>query len=154
MEITRYPLDVMDLVKGEEYDMRSVMSSRAGTPQARLELLSLRDHLQQTANEAGLVLSLRTKGETIIRVMTDPEAARYHDTSARNAVAKLGRQVVSMVKNVDRSKLAPDELATHERSISHRALQYMAAKKPTKHITSTEGGAFIRQIQQGERPNP
>jgi hypothetical protein len=151
---THFPLDVREIVKGEEYDMSSVMTNRVGTPAARLELLTLRDHLQQSADEIGLVLSLRTKGESVIRCMTDAEASRYHNASAGHAVAKLGRQVRKMAKNVDRSRLTVAEVENHDRNISHRALQYLSARKPTKHISKDAGGAFIRKIQQAERPNP
>jgi hypothetical protein len=148
-----YPIDIHSVEKGHEYDVCKIMQHPPSSQSGRLELLMLRDLFQRKADEAGLCLSFRVRGSSIIRAMTDAEASRYHDRSAGNAVARLGRQVRRLAVSVDRSRLTADEQQTHDQSLGHRALQYFAARRPTKTLTTERGAALLRRIKE-YRPNP
>jgi hypothetical protein len=156
MDAAEWPLDVTALQKGEDYDVfaMGIATGQPGSARARLELLRIREVIQQKANDEGLTMSLRTKGDRHIRVMTDDEAATYHDARASGAVAKLGRQVRCLAKNVDRSKLIPDRQREHDGNIARRAMQYLAATRPRKHVTDSKAASFLKRILPPGRPNP
>jgi hypothetical protein len=124
-----YPMDPKALAKGHNYDLSSLIPHPKGCGKYSLALLKLRDQMQAMADDAGLTLSLIIRGD-MIRCLTDSEAAQYHDRAAGNAVSKLGRNLRMMCQNVDASALTDDERREHQQSINHRALQYLAVRKP------------------------
>ncbi len=157
METSHHPIDLAELRKGENYDMeaRGVLTTSADHPHRKLELLCLRDEIQRMCEDAGLCMSLICKGDRIIRVMTDSEAADYHDKQSALAIAKLGRQVKRLRGNVDRGNLDEIQQQQHAQSLARRSLQYMAVRLPAKKQAKMIGKRAQKLIDQtSNQPNP
>ena len=155
MSADKYPIDIERLTKGQDYDLEAagVLRTKATSRRRQLELLNICQHVQRMCDAAGMCMSLRVVGDRCIRVMTDDEAARYHDRHAAGAVRKLGQQAFRLRANVDASALTEEGRKEHERAVAHRAMQYLAARAPIGRLRQLHG-ADLRKIESDERPNP
>lgn len=158
MMAERYPFDIQILVKGQEYDMQDMglLPAALSDARRRLRLLELRDTVQRQADAAGKCMSIVTKGDRILRVMTDSEASEYHDKRSGLALHALRTQVDSLRKRVDRGLLTDEQKERHERSIARRGMQYMAAMLPMSKHRQILDEKRVRRLEDNtkDRPNP
>ena len=124
----KYPIDVLTLVRGQHYNMRAIglMQSDPGSSKTSLELLRLKTDIEKEIARVGRRMSIRIEGEDTIYVMTDYEAAEYHDRQCHKAIRSMRSHIDKAQTNVDPSMLTVDERARHERQIALRAAQYFA----------------------------
>jgi len=136
-----WPLDIATLVKGTEIDpvqMELIRpAGKIGEARYQMELMALSQQLLKQAERRHLPMSFRITHDKI-RVMTDSEAADYHDRNLASSLRRMKRESFRQRSLVDRGNLTDVEKEKHARSTALWALRIQAASKPLRALEKAE----------------
>lgn len=147
-EVFAYPpIPEGELAKGntitaDRLEELGAMSGDRVSAKWAFRLLRLRDEIQSIHKVSVRIL----RGG--LHINTDAEASEYHNGRGEGGLQMIKRQVNSMHKLVDASKLSPAEQARHDRSLCVWGARMAGLKRAVKALESTTA---IR-IEQTESP--
>jgi len=124
-----YPCDPELVQKGQSIPPHELGLSFAQqhTRGYQLALLRKRDEVMRMMDDIKRPVSIVCKKGTLY-VLTDSEAAVYHDKRASDAMSGIGRQSKHLRHRVDRSKLSEEEQSDYDKVIRIHAARYLSAR--------------------------
>ena len=132
------PIPEAELVKGntltpERLVELGALSGDRASAQWAFRLLRLRDEIQSRHKVSVRIL----KGG--LHINTDPEASAYHHGRGEGGIDMIRRQVSSLHRLVDASRLSQAELAKHDRSLCLWGARIAGIKRASRAVESVVG---------------
>ena len=136
-DASMFPLDPRKLVKGETLDpvALGLIQSKPGTVKYSTDLMKLSGDIGRAIDRMKCAVSVCIVGHNI-KVMTDAEAAQYHDDMADRGLRMMARHAAHMRRRIDRGLLDDSQKENHLRNSALWALRVSSARKPMRALAN------------------